>query len=91
MFIICNSSTGKVEHLINDTNLVTPELESRGMYVDSIPTFPQQTGKYQELYYDAVKKTFYVEYVTLPLTPEQRIAELEETVAALMLGGASLV
>ncbi|WP_447579977.1 hypothetical protein [Acinetobacter baumannii] len=91
MFIICNASTGKVEHLINDTSLVTPELESRGVYVDSIPTFPQQAGKYQELYYDSMKKTFSVVYIPIPLTPEQRIAELEMTVAELMLGGGNLV
>lgn len=91
MFIICNPQTGKVEHEIHDTSLVTPELESRGMYIDSLPTFPQQAGKNQELYYDSVKKTFSVVYVPIPLTPEQRIAELEMTVAELMLGGGNLV
>ncbi|EFV74419.1 hypothetical protein HMPREF1013_05299 [Bacillus sp. 2_A_57_CT2] len=91
MFIICNSTTGEVEHAIYDTNLVTPELESRGVYVETVPNFPQQAGKYQKLFYDSMKKTFSVEYVPIPLTAEQRIAELEMTIAELMLGGGNLV
>lgn len=89
MFIICNPQTGKVEHEIHDHTLVTPELESRGMYIDSLPTFPQQAGKSQDLYYDSVKKTFSVVYVPIPLTPEQRIEELEQNLGNVLLESAA--
>lgn len=52
--------------------------DDSSILVDSIPEEQPQVGKYGILYVNPQTKEFWYEYVDRPLTPEEKIAQLEE-------------
>lgn len=65
------------------------ELLQIGALVDDIPQPEQIPGKEPILYYNPENNTVYYEYEDKPLTPEERIAQLEQAILELtmLLGG----
>ena len=65
------------------------ELLQIGALVDEIPEPEQKDGKIPVMYYDPENNKIYYEYEDKPLSPEERIALLEQAILELtmLLGG----
>lgn len=61
------------------------ELLETGVFVDSIPNPENKIGMRAVPYYNADTKKVYYEYKSIPLTDQERIEQLEETVNYLLL------
>ena len=70
-------------------NLFEETLRQMGALVDEIPEPEQREGKIPVMYYDPENNKIYYEYEDKPLTPEERITQLEQALLELtmLLGG----
>ncbi|MCX8045745.1 MAG: hypothetical protein N3A70_02540 [Anoxybacillus gonensis] len=63
------------------------ELKQIGALVEYIPEPEQVAGKNPVMYYDKETNSVYYEYVSRPLTQEERIELLQKALDNLLLGG----
>ena len=70
-------------------NLPEETLRQMGALVDEIPEPEQREGKIPVMYYNPETNIVYYEYEDKPLSPEERIALLEQAILeiSMLLGG----
>lgn len=89
MFVIYNPNNLEEVTILHDESIVTEEMEAKGFYIDTLPQ--HQEGKDMTYIADPVNKQVTARYVPKIMSERERITELENTVAILMLGGGGLV
>lgn len=74
--------------IVYDESILTEEEKQSAWAVENLPKAEEVAGKYSLMKFDVVKKEIWYEYYDLPITPEQRIQQLETELGNVLLESA---